>query len=138
MTLNDELPSDLQEAINACKEFQKQRPGAPADPPVYVVEVCGETCVCMPPTFEANERLNKLMLATLNDKTQIPRFVETYVAETLFWMRGQAVPGQKGALDHAKAVRKSHFSKFGLFGSLANTVQEEIGSSEQVATAKKY
>ena len=35
------------------------------------------------------------MLATLNDKTQIPRFVETYVAETLFWMRGQASPARR-------------------------------------------
>lgn len=133
-----DLPQDLQEQIEACKEHQRQRPDAPADPPVFVVEACGETLVCMPPSFDASQRLQKLAGAVQNDKREFVRYLETYVAETIFWIRGQSGAGQKTAIDHARKVAKSNYQKFDLLLETMNQVVDQIGTGIPVSSSKKY
>jgi hypothetical protein len=133
-----ELPEDIQEAIDACKEFQRSRSDAPSDTPAFLVEACGEKLVCMPPSYEADQRLKKLFSAMQQDRQQTMRYLDTYAAETIFWMQGQVGTGQKAALDQARKVAKSHFSKYDLLFAIVNQVQERLGDGEAPATSKKY
>jgi hypothetical protein len=138
-SLTQDLPDDLREAIEQCKEHQRQRPNAPADPPVIVVEAHGETCVCMPPSLESQDRLQKLLFTAMDDKKQFPRYFETFVAETVFWVRGQAGRGAAAAMTYLKAQRKSDFGKANLFGTLVGELQEQFESLVGSApTSKKY
>ncbi len=135
----DELPEDLRSAIDQCKDHQRKRPGADeADLPVVVVELRGETGVFMPPSFEAQERLQKLDLIALGDKTQMVKALETHVAETIYWMRGQKGNGPKGALEYLRTVKKSHHTKFSIFVEFANEVQERLSGPTVIASSKKY
>lgn len=137
--LHQDLPEDLRDAIDKCKEFQRTRPGAPADPPVFVIEACGETIVSMPPGLESADRLHKLLLSTLDNKKELPKYFETYVAETIFWVRGQTGTGSNAAVTHIKALRKSSVAKYGLFQAITGEVQEHVDNLAGAApTSKKY
>jgi hypothetical protein len=134
----EELPEDISQAIQLCKEFQRQRPNTPADPPVFLVEACGEKAVCMPPSFEGHTRLQKLMGNVLNDKREMIKYLETYCAETLFWVRGQSGTGRDAAIQYLRAQAKSDFSKFGLIAQVAAEVQSQLDAAEVVTTSKKF
>lgn len=134
----DDLPEEIRNAIEACKEYQHTRAAGTTDTPAFLVEACDETFVCMPPSFEADQRLKKLFALVQQDRTQTMRYLDTYAAETIFWMRGQTGIGQKAALEHARKIAKSHYTKFDLLFAVANQVQERIGDGETPATSKKY
>jgi len=97
------------------------------------------TLPAAPWAFTQYERLQKLQLQAVDDKTKFPRYIDTYVAESLFWMKGQRGEGPRAATEYARSVRNSHFSKFNLFTSLYNEISDQISALQgETVSAKKY
>lgn len=139
-----ELPEDIRNAIERCKEFQIKRdegkPNCPA-PGAFLIVACDETMVMMPPTIVDSDRLTRMI--TNQDKRDLLRYLETYVNCTIFWIRGQAGEGPTAAVEHIKKVRNSGWTKSNLYADAANALQEiiEQTKSDMAVTppsAKKY
>lgn len=138
--MSDDLPPDVVDAGARCKEHQAGRPGIPI---AFYIVACDEHVVCMPPTIEANDRLSR-MINNGQGKQDVLRWVETFCAEHIFWIRGQAGEGPKAAMEHLKKVRNSgDIAKADLFGDVAGKIQELLEQhkadiAKDRPTAKKF
>ena len=113
------------------------------DTGAVAIVTCDEHVVCMPPTIEANDRLSR-MINNGQGKQDVLRWVETFCAEHIFWIRGQAGEGPKAAMEHLKKVRNSgDIAKADLFGEVAGKIQELLEQhkadiAKDRPTAKKF
>jgi hypothetical protein len=138
--MSDELPPDVADAIARCKEYQATRPGVPV---AFYIVTSDEHVICMPPTIEANDRLSR-MINNNQGKQDVLRWVETFCAEHIFWVRGQTGEGPKAAMEQLKKVRNGgDFVKADLFGDICSQVQtlleqHKADLAKDRPTAKKY
>lgn len=139
--MSDELPLDVADAIARCKEYQATRPGVPV---AFYIVACDEHMICMPPgSIEAIDRLSR-MIGNNQGKQDVLRWVETYCAEHIFWVRGQSGEGPTAAMNHLKKIRNSgDILKADLFNELCSQMQDQLEQhkaslAKDRPTAKKY
>ena len=124
--------NDTQAAIEQCRAYLVSKN---VDPPtVFVIEACDELIVAGPPLVEASDRLTRMAVAKNLDPI---RFVETFCAEVVYWVRGMTgTPGSAGAMKHLKELRK-RWTKGQIFDAITGQIQEQMDQIRGSASVKK-
>lgn len=122
---------ETQAAIEACRAYLLSKNVNP--PTVFVIEACDEIIVAGPPLVEASDRLTRMAVSKTLDPI---RFVETFCAETVFWVKGQAGTGGAAAMKYLKELRKN-WTKAQIFDIVTGQIQEQMEQIRGGATVKK-
>lgn len=97
------LPEDVQAAIDAAKKMVEKRNAGKPDAPAseaYYVQACGEHMVCVLPTLAEFQHVLKVSI----DPQKKLQAAMVMVQNTLYWMRGQELPGP--GYNRVKAVER--------------------------------
>lgn len=122
---------DVQAAIEACRTYLTSKNVEP--PTVFVIEACDEIIVAGPPLVEASDRLTRMAVSKTLDPI---RFVETFCAETVFWVKGQTGTGGAAAMKKLKELRKS-WTKAQIFDIVTGQIQEQMEQIRGGSSIKK-